>query len=1103
MTDIFNLEAEISRVRRRNLLKGQEEIVILGDGIGTQKLEDGLQRLWCRWPGNVDANGNDGIGLPFTVLAGSTNYLCERNQQVRIVWKNGDYEIVGPDPVHMAATGRSMILLNPHKAENNFHTQAQVLTLLPRPVGGMLISVQAWVAVLDDGTYIEYVGSSADSGAVSQHIDMSPYVPTDPDTQCYAVPVFNVSEYKLGNEPLQVVTSTPVDIAVDLTPADIEAALAMMADTTCKPIWAYRLAYGDTVIRGHAFDRDLRTGTPGPLVIPGNFITGNMIVADTITGDKLSDGALTLPKAAATWLHTATSAPTITDDSGDGYAIGTRWIDTATDKEYVCTDASVGAAVWVETTASGASAPFVDSTALVKGSADATKQLRFEVDGFTTGVTRVIAPPDYDGTMATLAGSETLASKILTQLVLLLGGFKATIVHAFTADHTVTIPGDADVTLVGEGTTQTLSLKTLITPIIASFVNAQHNHQSAAGGGQLTDAALSAAVSIAKGGTGQTTKTDAFDALSPTTTAGDTIYYNGTDNVRLAKGAAYQYYRMNAADTAPEWADAITLIDVTWGENGMSTTPPRCVYLDTAANTWKKAGTGLALSRYVGFVLDPGASGNSGTAGKVITKGLLGGFSGLTTGAPVYADASTGNITQTKPILSLNQSKTIIELGWAVTATAIMVSPRALEYAAYYNIGPTGTWTITHADDPTIYNRRTEARVSSNDISVIEFATGSNNTLNLKGQAGTTSSYTVDGAGATTIYIGTNTNARRLAQSITPTVGGLLSVFSVSFAANVGSPTSTMGWSLQTDSGSDAPSGTVITSGTFTPTASATNNITVNAMVQANVKIWFVLQTTVVQTSPNYWQVNFNASGSYTGGSFKQDTATGTGAYPGTWAGGGGTQDLRSSFTILTVTSIAQGISHSANASLEYVDINLKRTGTFTTETLKIELYTSSGGQPNTLVTNGASNTVLASSVGTSAGLIRFTWASLPAMTASTQYHLVLTSTATAGASNFIEWSTDTAGTYTGGTSSGLTSGGWANAVAAADAYFVLYALGTAYDQKLDTGALNTGANPVGNASIGVRYDDNAGANATTNTTFVNQIGSSQNLTLIVWIDTF
>jgi hypothetical protein len=53
----------------------------------------------------------------------------------------------------------------------------------------------------------------------------------------------------------------------------------------------------------------------------------------------------------------ATAAPAITDDSGDGYSVGSRWIDTTADKEYVCLDASVGAAAWTETTGGGGGAP--------------------------------------------------------------------------------------------------------------------------------------------------------------------------------------------------------------------------------------------------------------------------------------------------------------------------------------------------------------------------------------------------------------------------------------------------------------------------------------------------------------------------------------------------------------------------------------------------------------------------------------------------------------------------------------------------------------------------------------------------------------------------
>lgn len=45
------------------------------------------------------------------------------------------------------------------------------------------------------------------------------------------------------------------------------------------------------------------------------------------------------------------------------------------------------------------------------------------------------------------------------------------------------------------------------TPTIPSFASANHNHTNAAGGGQITDAALSSAVSVAKGGTGLTSGT--------------------------------------------------------------------------------------------------------------------------------------------------------------------------------------------------------------------------------------------------------------------------------------------------------------------------------------------------------------------------------------------------------------------------------------------------------------------------------------------------------------------------------------------------------------------------------------------------------------------
>lgn len=49
----------------------------------------------------------------------------------------------------------------------------------------------------------------------------------------------------------------------------------------------------------------------------------------------------------------ASADPTTSDDSNSDYQVGSRWFNTTANTEFVCLDASVGAAVWVETTQSG------------------------------------------------------------------------------------------------------------------------------------------------------------------------------------------------------------------------------------------------------------------------------------------------------------------------------------------------------------------------------------------------------------------------------------------------------------------------------------------------------------------------------------------------------------------------------------------------------------------------------------------------------------------------------------------------------------------------------------------------------------------------------
>ncbi len=68
---------------------------------------------------------------------------------------------------------------------------------------------------------------------------------------------------------------------------------------------------------------------------------------------------------------------------------------------------------------------------------------------------------------------------------------------------------------------------------------------------------VTGALPIANGGTGQTTKAPAFDALQPMTTGGDIIYGGASGTgTRLANGSAGQFLKSNGTTLAPTWASA-------------------------------------------------------------------------------------------------------------------------------------------------------------------------------------------------------------------------------------------------------------------------------------------------------------------------------------------------------------------------------------------------------------------------------------------------------------------------------------------------------------------------------------------------------------------
>lgn len=73
------------------------------------------------------------------------------------------------------------------------------------------------------------------------------------------------------------------------------------------------------------------------------------ITALAAIASDITDAANNIPKAN----RTAVVAPTVNDDSGDGYSEGSLWIDTATNNGYLCLDPAAGAAVWLQITTAG------------------------------------------------------------------------------------------------------------------------------------------------------------------------------------------------------------------------------------------------------------------------------------------------------------------------------------------------------------------------------------------------------------------------------------------------------------------------------------------------------------------------------------------------------------------------------------------------------------------------------------------------------------------------------------------------------------------------------------------------------------------------------
>lgn len=118
------------------------------------------------------------------------------------------------------------------------------------------------------------------------------------------------------------------------------------------------------------------------------------------------------------------SAPTSSNDDSQGYEIGSRWVDTASQAEYVAVSVSTGAAIWLLTTAGGSSGISAEQH-------QALRQLIHFVDngpanGFASGAYRVTTGTVFPSAIVWWETS-SMIKKIVEKLITYVGAFPSVI----------------------------------------------------------------------------------------------------------------------------------------------------------------------------------------------------------------------------------------------------------------------------------------------------------------------------------------------------------------------------------------------------------------------------------------------------------------------------------------------------------------------------------------------------------------------------------------------------------------------------------------------------------------------------------------------------
>ncbi len=561
----------------------------------------------------------------------------------------------------------------------------------------------------------------------------------------------------------------------------------------------------------------------------------------------------------------------------------------------------------------------------------------------------------------------------------------------------------------------------------------------------------------------------------------------GTAQAVVAPGAVGRVLTSDGTDwtsAAPALPSTVNDITITAGEN-----------LAARDICYVKASDGLA------YKLDANASGpvlvgairgmaaaaiNTGNTGALRRIGVLGGFTGLTAWGSVYASTTAGGYTQTRPSVTDGGAQVCeTEIGFAISTTEVFILPQHALFLKRASLADGASLTIEHYSDPAGRARSVRAYCTSvPDVTLAEYdSTHYDTDIQLRGQSGAGGTTTITATGPATPVGYTF----ELAQSFLVTAGRL-SQFVVSLGANTGSPTGTLTWALRANN-AGAP-GSLLATGTFSPTPSANNtiNVTGGPFLFAATTYWLHLKATTAQSAGNEWSWVGVGASSYADGNAAYSSNAGV-----SWTASAG--DLQCNITtgaVVAYDKLGQTLQVTGSGQCNKIKLYLEKVGS-PTGTMTCRLETVSAGVPTgTLIDANATTTVAESTLGTSFGLVDFTFTAFNVAT-GTDYAIVLSTDRAASNTDYVVWGVDgSSPTYTDGQFATYASATW-TADAAKDAVFAISGTGTAYDEPVVIGRASGGARDVA-----CRFDDGAGADANTRTTFTNEIGTTADLTVVV-----